>query len=71
MEAVFITTIIVALVELGKRLRDKDYMGALTIVGAAVVGGVCGALGIEVQTVEDGILAGLSASGVVTVAQKI
>jgi hypothetical protein len=71
MEYILITTMVVGLVELVKRLFDRDYRGAIIILGATVIGALCGYFNVEVQGVVQGIVVGLGAAGVVTVAQKV
>ena len=71
MQYVLITTMVVGLVEFVKRLWDRDYRGAIIILGAAVIGGLCGYFSVEVSGVVPGVVVGLGAAGVVTVAQKV
>lgn len=71
MEYVLVTTMVIGLVELVKSLFDRDYRTAVVIVGAAGVGALCGVFGVEGLTVATGIVIGLGASGVVTVAKKV
>jgi hypothetical protein len=66
-ESVFITAAVVAVVQFLKLLKVKDWIGALTIVTAAVIGGLAGWANIDSLTVTQGIIAGLAASGVYTV----
>ena len=67
--AVLIPTAIIALTEIVKRVRAKEYESAATIVIAAVVGAAAGFLNISGLIVETGILAGLGAAGIVKTAQ--
>lgn len=71
MEYVLITGMVVGVVELVKRLFDRDFRAATIIVAAAGVGALCGVFGIQGVDVATGIVIGLAASGVVTVAQKV
>lgn len=71
MEYVLVTTMVIGLVEFVKALFDRDYRTAVIIVGSALVGAACGFAGIEGLTVATGIVIGLGASGVVSVAKKI
>lgn len=71
MESVFIITAVAGFVEFLRRVEMRDAFGASSIVAAAVIGGLAGYFGIEVASVADGIVAGLSASGLVTVVSRI
>jgi hypothetical protein len=71
MESVFVSMVVVAMVELLRRLQARDYIDALTIVGAGIIGAVAGYFHIDGLTVTNGILAGLSASGIVTIAKAM
>ena len=72
MENVFIVTAVVAATELLRRAKVSDWFAVATIVLAAVIGGVAGALDAPgVASVWDGIIAGLGASGLVTVASRV
>lgn len=66
-ESVFITAAVVAVVQFLKLLKASDWVGALTIVVAAAIGGLAGWASIDSLTVTQGIIAGLAASGVYTV----
>lgn len=69
MTALILTGLCMGTVELVKRLFDKDWRAAVTIVLCALVGGLAGlALGI---TVLQGIVFGLAATGFVTLAQNV
>lgn len=70
-ESIFVTTIVIAITQLIKFIREKAWDSVVTLVSAGVVGGVAGAFGIEGLTVVTGILAGLAAAGIVTVASKL
>lgn len=65
-----ITTLVIALVELGKRVEARDWRAVVTIIGAGVIGGIVGFLHVHGVTVENGIIVGLGASGFVTVATR-
>lgn len=71
---VFITTIIIAVTE-AIRLLVPKVNGAVTIGVAALVGILVALIdtqiGVQDITVAQGILAGLSSAGVVTVAKRI
>lgn len=71
MESVFLITAVTAAVELLRRLEARDYRAVATILVAAGIGALCGVLGVEGVDVPTGILAGLSASGVVTIASRV
>lgn len=72
---VFVGAAIVALTELYKHLRDKAYDQAFVVLIAAAVGLVVAlvdtSIGVADITVAQGILLGLSASGVVAIAKKV
>lgn len=72
--AIFIGTIIIAITEAIKLLAPK-VNGAVTIGIAALVGLLVALVDTEIGvadlTVAQGILTGLSAAGVVTVAKKV
>lgn len=70
-ESLFVIGAVVGATELIKRLRDKDYWAALTIAVSAGIGALAGVWGIDGLTVPYGIVAGLAASGLVTVASKV
>ena len=73
--ALFIGAAVVGVTEFLKRLYDKDYRGALTVVLAAVIGALVAVfdadLGVVSLTVAQGVMAGLAASGVYKVATQI
>jgi hypothetical protein len=70
----FIGAIVIALTQVVKILAPK-VSGALTIIVAGILGGVVAAIaphiGVEPITVAQGILTGLGAAGVHTVAGQI
>lgn len=57
-------------VELVKRIIDKDWRTAATIVAAGVIGGLVGAFYCGLQ-IPEGIVYGLSATGLFNLAQNI
>lgn len=69
-ESLFVTTVVIAIVEFLHRLNNRDWEGAIIIVLAALVGGISGFFHIEGLVIQSGILAGLAAAGVVKVAQS-
>lgn len=68
---VFIAIAIVAVTELLKRLQVKDWYGAAVIVVAALIGALAGAFKLEGLTVFNGVVAGLGAVGIHTVARQV
>jgi len=62
---------IIGIVELLKRIKLSDWLAVATIVLAALVGGLAGYFGVEGLTVATGIVTGLAASGLVTVATRV
>jgi len=71
MEYVLVTGMVIGVVEFIKSLFDRNFRSACIIAGAAFVGGLCGFFGVEGVTVPLGIVVGLAASGVVTVAKRV
>lgn len=71
MEYILVTAMVVGVVELIRRIEQKDWYAALTILASAVVGALCGVFSVEGITVVTGIVVGLAASGLVTVAKGI
>lgn len=71
MESLFVITAVAGVVELLRRLQLKDYFAAVTIAVAAGVGALAGAFGVEGLDVASGIVVGLSASGLVTIASRV
>lgn len=71
MGSVFVTAAVVALVEFVKRIAVKDWVAAVTILGAAVIGGLAGVFHIDGLSVVNGIIAGLGAAGVYRISQVI
>ena len=67
--AVVLTGLVAGVVELIKRLFNKEWQAALTIALAAVVGGL-GALYIGTDFLA-GVVYGLGASGLITILQNI
>lgn len=67
-----LTLAVIAVIELGRRAKAKDWFAVYTITASAVLGGVAGALNIyNVPNIETGILLGLMASGAVTLVSKV
>ena len=71
MEYVLITGMVIGVVEFVKSLFDRNFRSACIIAASALVGGLCGLFGVEGVTVPLGIVVGLAASGVVTVAKRV
>jgi uncharacterized membrane protein len=70
-ESIFVVLVVVAVTQLIKFVRAKDWDSVITIVSAAIVGAVAGLAEIDGLTVVTGLMAGLTASGLVTVAEKV
>jgi 3-dehydroquinate dehydratase len=70
MEYLLVTSMIVGVVELIRRIQLKEYFAAITIVAAAATGAICGALGVEGIDIAKGIVLGLAGSGIVTIVSK-
>lgn len=67
--AVVLTGLVAGVVELVKRVFDKDWRAVVTIILAGLVGGVGATyLGYDFLA---GIVFGLAASGFITIAQNI
>lgn len=71
MEYVLVTGMVIGVVEFIKSLFDRNFRAACIIAASAFVGGLCGVFGVENVTVPLGIVVGLAASGVVTVAKRV
>ena len=67
--AAVLTGLVAGVVELVKRVFDRDWRAAVTIVLAGIVGGL-GALYMGTDFLA-GVVFGLAASGFVTIAQNI
>lgn len=71
MELVLIPAV-VAFVELLRRLQARDYFAALTIVGAGTIGVLLGVFNAPgVVDAWAGLVGGLAASGIVTIATRV
>ncbi|WP_407107229.1 hypothetical protein [Rhodococcus aetherivorans] len=71
MESLFLIVAVAGATEFVKRLFDRDYRAAVIIAVSATIGGVAGLFGIDGLTIANGIMLGVAASGVVTVAAKV
>lgn len=69
MEQVFILASITAVTQFAKFIYKRNYEGAVKIAAAVAVGALSSLL-FDITLVQ-GIIAGLSAAGVYTVAQKV
>lgn len=65
-----VLAMIAGITELINRLRAKDFWVAFTILTSAVVGGLLAALQFDASAVS-GVLAGFTASGVITTVGSI
>lgn len=68
---VLVTGMIIGVVELVKRLFDRDFRAACVIAAAAATGALCGVFHIEGIDVATGIVLGFTAAGAVKVAGTI
>lgn len=71
MEYLLLTGAVVGSVELIRRMFEKDYEAAVIIFVAALIGGIYGFMGIDATSIAEGIVVGLAASGLVTVASRV
>lgn len=72
MESLVLVTAVVGAVELLRRAKARDYFSAATIIVAGGLGILFGYLGAPgVADVWDGLMTGLGASGLVTVASRL
>lgn len=63
-ESIFVSAAVIGVVDFLKQLQARDYHGAMTILLAALVGGIAGFFGVDGLTITNGIVAGLVAVGV-------
>jgi hypothetical protein len=68
--SLFVLTAVTGATELIKRLWAKDFQAATIIGVSAAIGALAGVFVIDDLSVASGLVAGLSASGLVTLAQK-
>lgn len=66
----FVIVAVAGATEFIKRLWVRDYQAATIIAVSAAIGAVAGAFVIDGLTVATGLMAGLAASGAITLAQK-
>lgn len=71
MEYLLVTAMVVGVVEFIRRIQLKDFYAAITILASAGVGALAGLMAIQGIDVATGIVVGLAASGLVTVASKV
>lgn len=71
MESVFVVTALVGACQFFKSIAGRPIPAWAKIAASVVIGGVAGYFGVDNLTVESGIISGLAASGVYTVAQKV
>lgn len=71
MELFLVPFMVAGFIELVKRAFAKDWQTVVIIAGAGIVGGVCGYFELEGIDIATGVVAGLSASGLITVVQNI
>lgn len=67
MDTLFVPLVVVAVVKLVDLIFDKDYRSSLKIVLAGVVGALVGIFHVQGMSIPEGIQAGLSASGLVSI----
>lgn len=68
---VLLGAVLIGVNQLIKTFRAKDFWGAITIIGAVVVGALFGLFGIEGITVIQGIALGFGSVGTLTGASKL
>lgn len=69
MESTFIVGAVVGFTQLVKSAFDRDYRTCVIIIGAAIIGALAGFFQVDGVSVASGIVLGLTAAGVVTIAQ--
>ena len=70
LENLAVSAVIIALVKAVKEYVPQVH-GVVTVILAGVLGAAAGYLGLEGLTVQSGLIAGLSAVGVVTVVEAV
>lgn len=68
--SVFVLTAVAGATELVRRIWKRDYEAATVISISALIGALAGVFLVDGLTVTSGIIAGLSASGLITTLQK-
>lgn len=71
MENTFVVGAVIGFTQLVKSAFDRDYRTCVIITGAAAIGAFAGYLHIDGLTVANGLVYGLTASGVVTLGQAL
>lgn len=70
-ESIFVTTLVIAVTQLIKLIRKREWESTITLISAGLIGAGSGFLGIEGLDIISGTIVGLSAAGIVTVAEKV
>jgi hypothetical protein len=68
---ILITTGVVAVTEFLKRVQSKDWQGTAVIIAAAIIGTLAGVYHLDGISITTGLLAGLAAVGIHTVAKQV
>lgn len=68
--SIFVIAAVAGFVELVKRLFAQDWRAAVIIAGSALIGVGAGFVGIDGLTWSTGLITGLAASGLITIAQS-
>lgn len=67
----FVTFAVAGFIELVTRLFKKDWEAAVKITGAAAIGAAAGYFVVDGLTVTTGLVAGLAASGIMNIVQRV
>ena len=70
-ESLFVSTVVIALVDFLKQLEGRDYHGAATIALAGLIGGLAGYFAIDGLNFTNGVIAGLGAAGIYRAAMAV
>lgn len=71
LSSLFVLTAVAGATELVKRIWKHDYQSAVIIGISALIGGLAGVFVVDGLDFATGLIAGLSASGLVTIGQKV
>lgn len=71
MNNTFVVGAVIGFTQLVKSAFDKDYRSVVIIAGSALIGAIAGFFQVEGIDIASGIIAGLAASGIVTLAVGI
>jgi DMSO reductase anchor subunit len=71
MENTFIVAAVIGFTQLVKSAFDRDYRTVVIIIGATAIGALAGYFHIDGLSVANGVIYGLTASGVVTLGQAL